>query len=83
MKILGLSFKTQQIIKGINNCIICQNVKDEQVKYKGLLQPLKPSSGPFEELTIDLVELPKSRQGNKLVLVVVDRFSKFVRLFTI
>jgi transposase InsO family protein len=67
---------TKDIAHYIKSCPVCQQTKSFPAKPAGLLQPLPPPSGPWEEITTDLlVELPDS-QGYDTILVVVDRFTK-------
>jgi hypothetical protein len=54
----------------------CQQTKLYPSKPSGLLQPIPPPSGPWYEITADLiVKLPSSNEFNA-ILVVVDRFTK-------
>ena len=65
----------------VRNCASCQMNKWRTVKPAGLLQPLKPAEAPWLSISIDFVSgLPVSDQGNDMVLVVVDRFTKAVHL---
>jgi hypothetical protein len=61
----------------VQQCQICQQAKSERVHPAGLLQPLPVPRGAWEEITMDFIEgLPKS-EGFDIILVVVDRFTKF------
>ena len=61
----------------VAQCPVCQRSKHEQCKYPGLLDPLPTPDMAFTHLTMDFVEgLPKS-QGKEVILVVVDKFTKY------
>jgi hypothetical protein len=61
----------------IRECNVCQRNKHENIASPGLLQPLPIPSAPFIDINMDFVEgLPKS-EGKDVILVVVDRFSKY------
>ena len=56
---------------------VCHRNKHENVATAGTLQPLKPPQGIFSEITMDFIEgLPKS-QDKTVIMVVVDRLTKF------
>ena len=60
----------------VKSCPECQQTKIFPSKVSGLLQPIPPSTIPWEEVTADfIVELPVS-EGNDTILVVVDRCTK-------
>lgn len=67
----------QDIIDFVHQCVVCQQAKHEHVKSPGLLQPLPVPDGPWQEITMDFIEaLPKS-EGYTVILVVVDRLTKY------
>ena len=64
--------------KHIRECDTYRRVKTETCKPAGLLQPLPIPVRPWLDISINFVEgLPKSQQKD-VILVVVDRFSKYV-----
>ncbi|KAJ3496483.1 hypothetical protein NMY22_g19805 [Coprinellus aureogranulatus] len=64
----------------VTKCDLCQRTKPLRTKPRGLLLPNSIPTKPFECISIDLiVDLPISN-GFDSVVVIVDRFSKFVRL---
>lgn len=61
----------------VAQCDVCQRNKEEHVKSPGLLQPLPIPEAAWKDISIDFVEgLPKS-VGKEIILVVVDRFTKY------
>lgn len=62
---------------------MCQEVKVDQSKPSGLLQPLPIPSQPWIHITMDFVEgLPSSQDFNS-VWVVVDRLTKYSHFVTL
>ena len=71
----GLRFDVK---KHVRECDICQRLKYETYHVARLLQPLPIPNKPWLDVSMDFVEgLPKS-QSKDVVLVVVDRLTKFV-----
>jgi len=68
------------IEKFIKACPVCQKCRIETVK-QGFLNPLPIPDRPWKDLSTDYVNIPKSENGKDRLLVVVDRFSKMVRLW--
>ena len=60
----------------VTTCPACQQMKVFPARGARTLQPIPPSSIPWEEITADLiVELPQS-QGFNAIFIVVDHFTK-------
>ena len=64
----------------VQQCDICQRAKHENCAYPGLLQPLPIPSGAWQVVSMDFIEgLPVSK-GFDVILVVVDRYTKYAHL---
>ena len=64
--------------KFIRDYDICQRIKSDTSFPVGLLQPLSIPTTPWTNVSLDFVEgLPKS-MGYEVILVVVDRLTKYV-----
>jgi hypothetical protein len=58
-------------------CPVCQISKTERIQYPGLLAPLLVPTAKWAETSMDFVEgLPKSKDKD-VILVVVDRLTKY------
>jgi transposase InsO family protein len=72
-------FLTDQIAA----CPVCQISKTEKVQYPGLLEPLPIPKAKWAEISMDFVEgLPKSK-GKDVILVVVDRLTKYAHFLSL
>ena len=64
-------------------CLKCQRNKTESLFPTGLLQPLLVPERIWDDISMDFIEgLPKSR-GFDLIIVVVDRLSKYSHFITL
>lgn len=72
-----------QVLKWDSECPVCQMSKVEHVHVPGLLQPLPVPDLAWSHITMDFIKgLPKSK--NKVViLVVVDRLTKYAHFLTL
>jgi hypothetical protein len=67
----------QDIEDFVKQCIICQQAKRTNALPAGLLQPLPIPTGAWQDISMDFIEgLPKS-EGYSVILVIVDRFTKY------
>lgn len=67
----------QAVITYVKECPVCQRNKSENTPYPGLLQPLPVLEQAWTHITMDFIEgLPRS-EGKDVILVVVDRFTKY------
>jgi hypothetical protein len=67
----------------VRQCAICQQAKHSNTKPAGLLQPLPPPEEPWAEITMDFIEgLPLSEHAN-IILVVVDRLTKYAHFLAL
>lgn len=67
----------QDVADLVKNCDVCARNKPDLSPYPGLLQPLPIPDQPWSHISMDFVEgLPKS-QGKDVILVVVDRLTKY------
>lgn len=61
----------------VQQCVTCQQAKHEHCAYPGLLQPLSLPTGAWQDISMDFIEgLPLSK-GHDVILVVVDRYTKY------
>jgi hypothetical protein len=67
----------------IRHCEVCQRAKGENTKPLGLLQPLPIPTRPWSSISMDFIEgLPKSNQYS-VIMVVVDRFTKYAQFIPV
>lgn len=72
---------TKQIKEYIKKCEVCQLNKPSNVILRGEMGKPKDPQLPWKMLSVDLIgPLPRSKNGNSNLLVVLDVFSKFVLL---
>jgi hypothetical protein len=73
----------KQVTEFVKQCAICQKNKSENIPYPGLLQPLPLPDMAWTHISMDFIEgLPKS-QSKDVILVVVDRLSKYAHFIAL
>lgn len=61
----------------VSSCSTCQQAKTEHIRVPGLLQPLPVPTQAWQVICMDFIEgLPMSNNCN-VILVVIDKFSKY------
>ena len=69
------------IKKFVDTCEACQRSKGSTQKQFGTLNPIAPPTDKFKVYSMDFIgPLPKSKNGNNDILVIVDMFTKAVCL---
>jgi hypothetical protein len=73
----------KQLTEFVKQCAIFQKNKSKNIPYPGLLQPLPLPDMAWTHISMDLIEgLPKS-QSKDVILVVVDRLSKYAHFIAL
>jgi hypothetical protein len=71
----------EDVVTYVKECYPCQQSKNVNQRPAGLLQPLPIPEHPLEDISMDFItRLPRTITGHTGILVVVDRFSKYVKL---
>ena len=74
----------RQISKFVYACLTCQKSKIEHQKPFGLLQPMFIPEWKWDSIAMDFVGgLPKTKRGNEVIWVVVDRLTKCAHFIAI
>ena len=67
----------KDVVKFVEKCLTCQQVKAEHQRPAGTLQPLEIPEWKWEQITMDFVSgLPKSPTNHDSIWVIVDRLTK-------
>ena len=64
------------VARYVRNCQSCRRANVSRDKTPGLLQPLPVPHRPWQHITMDFTEGPKTKNGFDNILVIVDRLSK-------
>ena len=71
----------QQVESYVQQCEVCQKAKHVHTHPAGKLQSLPIPAGAWQDLSMDFIEgLPKS-EGYSVIMVVVDRLTKYAHFF--
>ena len=74
----------REIADFVSRCLVCQQIKAEHQRPSGTLQPLSIPEWKWEHVTMDFVTgLPRTRSGNDVVWIIVDRLSKSAYVLSI
>ena len=72
-----------QVVEYVKQCPICQLNKPEHCKYPGLLQPLPVPEFAWTHISMDFVEGLPTSENKDMILVVVDRFTKYAHFISL
>lgn len=76
----GMHNKVKQYVA---NCLKCIEFSPDNGKAEGYLHPIPKESLPFQTIHVDhLGPLEKTGRGLKHIFLIVDGFTKFIRLYT-
>ena len=67
----------------VRECHTCQKNKYKNVLTPSLLQPLPIPRAPFVDISMDFIEGLLNSKEKNVVLVVVDRFSKYAHFIAL
>ena len=65
-----------------SSCELCQRRHRPAPKRRAPLVT-EVTSKPFRRIAIDITEMPVSARGNRYAIVIMDYFSKFVRVYPV
>lgn len=67
----------------VASCDVCQRSKPDNAAYPGLLQPLPIPTTVWSEVSMDFIEGLPNSHSKSLILVVVDRLSKYAHFIAL
>jgi hypothetical protein len=66
----------------VQQCLICQQAKHEHCKSPWLLSPLPIPESSWQDISMDFIKgLPSSQGYTVILVVVVDRFTKYAHFY--
>ena len=71
----------QDIEDWCKTCGICQERKNPPNRNIAPMTSIDSGQGPFEQIALDILKLPKTERGNEYLLVLEDYFTKWVEAF--
>jgi hypothetical protein len=66
----------------IKRCSVCQQAKHENCKSLGLLSPLPVPDSAWQDISMDFIDALPKCDGYSVILVVVDRFTKYAHFLS-
>lgn len=74
----------REIARYVAECNVCQRVKAEHQKPRGLLHPLSIPVWKWDEISTDVIQgLPRTPNGNDSIWVIVDRLTKSAHFISV
>ena len=73
----------QDVDNFVKQCNICQHAKHSLQHPMGLLQPLPIPEGVWQNLTMDFIEGLLKSEGCTVILVIVDRLTKYAHFLPV
>jgi len=67
----------------VQNCLTCQQTKHATTLPSGLLQPLPIPEQIWEDVAMDFITGLPSSNGHTVIMVVIDRLSKYAHLVSL
>ena len=74
---IGMAYDTRDFV---GSCVLCQKYKPVQTGQLGLMTK-RHIDTPWQVVSADVMEFPKSKHGHKYLLVFQDLFTKWVEVY--
>jgi len=70
---------SQDVRQYVKSCDVCKRSKASNLGRRGLMGEPKPATRPWQMVSVDFMgPLPRSKNGNTILVVATDVFTKFV-----